>query len=73
MLVKCHYLAPMKKNENKYMVINVLPLNAKTVGSYASSNGITQSYVYHKLSRGKADYKIVVFQNINFVIPLTNN
>jgi len=39
------------------------------VAEYCRSKGITTSVFYMRLNRGTASYKVVVFQNINFVIP----
>lgn len=59
----------MKPNTNKYEVINTLPKNAMTVKQYADNKGISTSYIYKKLKDKKADFKMVVFQTINFIIP----
>lgn len=59
----------MKKNNGKYTEVEKLPLNACTVAEYAAKNNMSQSNVYKKIERKKADYKIIVFQTINFVVP----
>jgi hypothetical protein len=57
-------------NDNRYEVVKKLPAKAIKVSDYAVSKGWKgHSLVYHRLTRNKADYKIVVFQGINFVIP----
>ena len=54
----------------QYTKVNKLPATALTVSKFAKSkNWKDHSLVYHNIKRGKADYKIVVFQGINFVIP----
>jgi hypothetical protein len=63
----------MKRNSGKYKVVDKLPLGAMTVSEFAASEGISQSYVYKKIQRNTADYKIVVFKTMNFVVPLTKN
>ena len=63
----------MKRNVNKYEKVDTLPYNALTVSEYAKQNNYSQSYIYKMLERNIASYKIVVFQTINFVIPLTND
>lgn len=59
----------MKPNINKYKSVTKLPKNALTVKQYAESRGITTSYIYKLLKEKKADFKIVVFATINFIIP----
>lgn len=54
--------------KNDYPIVNRLPGNAMTINKYAEAHGISQAYVYIKAKRGKADYKIVIFQGIVFVI-----
>ncbi len=63
----------MKRNNGKYKEVSTLPKGAMTVKEYADSNDISQSLVYKRIERKKADFQIVVFQTINFVVPLTNN
>lgn len=63
----------MKRNEGKYEEVQKLPTSAMTISEYSRTNNISQSYVYKKVERGTADYKIVIFKTMNFVIPLTNN
>lgn len=59
----------MKKNFNKYPIVNKLPETALTVKEYADKNEISTSYVYKMVREEKAKFKIVVFQTINFIIP----
>ena len=59
----------MKKNTNKYPLVETLPSNAMTVKEYAVSVGKTTSHIYVMLQRGKADFKVVLFKGINFIIP----
>lgn len=59
----------MKPNINKYETVERLPKNAMTVKQYAASKEITTSYIYKLIKEKKADFKMVVFQSINFVIP----
>ncbi len=63
----------MKRNNGKYKEVATLPKGAMTVKEYAASNDISQSLVYKRIERNKANFQIVVFQTINFVVPLTNN
>ena len=59
----------MKSNTNKYTTVETLPSNAMTVKEYATSKGITTSYIYVMLKRNKAPFTIVTFQGINFILP----
>ena len=65
--------ASMKRNNGKYKEVKQLPTGAMTVSEYAADNNITQSYVYKKIERNKADYQIVIFKTMNFIIPLTKS
>jgi hypothetical protein len=58
----------MKQNKDKYTTVEKLPLNAMTVKEYAESKNITTQYVYAMIKRNKANFKIVTFQSINFII-----
>lgn len=51
-----------------YEQVNELPPNAQTVKQYADERDCTTSYIYHMIKRGKADFKIVVYNGINFVV-----
>jgi len=59
----------MKKNANKYPVVQTLPKTAVTVKQYADQKEISTSYIYKMVREEKAKFKIVVFQTINFIIP----
>ena len=59
----------MKKNINKYENVSSLPPNAVTVKQYADSREVSTTYIYKLIREGKADFKMVVFQTINFIIP----
>lgn len=62
----------MAKNEGKYRVVDTLPANAMTVHNYAASHGWKAHNVYMRLNRMKVvDFEIILFQGINFVIPLS--
>ena len=60
----------MKTNTDKYETVTTLPSNAMSVPNYAKSHGHTTQYIYNKLQNGTANFKIVVFQGFNFVIPM---
>lgn len=53
----------------QYEIVDTLPANALTVAEYCRVNNISTSVFYMRLNRGTASYKVVVFQNINFVVP----
>jgi len=53
----------------QYPIVDSLPPYAMTVAEYCKSKNISTSVFYMRLNRGTANYKVVVFQNINFVIP----
>lgn len=59
--------------ENKYKTVNSLPENAMTVKDYCKERGCTNPYIYQLVRTNKANFEIVIFKGINFVIPLTNN
>lgn len=59
----------MKKNANKYEEVKTLPKNAVTVKQYADGKEISTSYIYKMVRERKANFKIVVYQTINFIIP----
>jgi len=54
---------------NNYPNVDSLPPGAMTVAEYCKSKNISTSVFYMRLNRGTATYKVVVFQNINFVVP----
>lgn len=51
-----------------YDQVDELPADALTVRQYAEQRDCTTSYIYHLIKRGKADFKIVVYNGINFVV-----
>lgn len=53
---------------NRYEVVNVLPPGAMTVAEYCEQRGCTNPYIYELLRSGKADFQIVIFKGINFVV-----
>lgn len=53
---------------NKYDEMQELPENALRVSEYASLRGCNTSYLYELIRKQKADFDIVVFKGINFVI-----
>jgi len=60
----------MKRNRNKYEIVNQLPGNAVTVAEYARNEGYTTNYIYNRVRSGKElNFKIVIFQSFNFIIP----
>lgn len=54
---------------NNYPIVDSLPIGAMTVAEYCSMKDISTSVFYMRLKRGTASYRVVVFQNINFVLP----
>lgn len=40
-----------------------------SVKNYAVSKGIDTAYVYKLIRTGKNDFKIVIFQTVNYIIP----
>ncbi len=55
---------------HNYPEVNKLPLSALSVREYAAKEGIKKETVYNWLRRGKTvNFKIVIFQGFNFVIP----
>lgn len=60
----------MKRNTNKYPVVTKLPASAVTVAQYAKTQDYTTNYIYNQVRQGKnTDFKIVIFQSFNFIIP----
>lgn len=51
-----------------YEQVDKLPKDAMTVSQYAAERDCTVSYIYHMIKRNKADFKIVVYNGINFVV-----
>ena len=62
----------MKKNVGKYREVDKLPSNALTVKQYADKKEVCTSYIYKLVREEKATFEIVVFQTINFIVPLKN-
>ena len=56
-----------------YTIVDKLPENAIKVSEYAKKRGCSTSLIYHEISRNKAQFEIIQFQNINFIVPLSNN
>ena len=54
----------------KHPEVDILPSGAKTVKQYCIDNNISTTLFYHWIKRGKSTYSIVIFQGINFVLPL---
>lgn len=61
----------MAKNTGKYREVQELPINALTVQCYADKHGWKAHNIYMRLNRGTNNFEIIVFQGINFVIPLS--
>jgi len=59
-----------KRNIGKYRDVEVLPPGAMTVEKYAESRGWKANNVYMRVQRRTADFSLVIFQGINFVIPI---
>lgn len=53
---------------NTYREVQRLPSNALRVSEYAAQRQCNTSYIYELIRKQKADFEIVVFQGINFVI-----
>lgn len=59
----------MKRNEGKYPIVQKLPKSAMLVKEYAKQQSVLESAIYNRYARGKADFKIVIFVERNFIIP----
>jgi len=59
----------MKRTRKARKVVTELPRNAMTVADYARHRNCTVPYIYELERKGKANFYIVIFHNINFVIP----
>lgn len=68
-----YIFALMKRNKGKYKEVEYLHPEAMTVTEFAAKRKISQSYVYKLIERNKADFQIVVFKTMNFIVPLTEN
>jgi hypothetical protein len=53
---------------NTYRIVNDLDQDALRVSEYADKRGCNTSYLYELIRNNKADFEIVVFKGINFVI-----
>lgn len=59
----------MKKNR-KHKTVDNLPNDAMLVSEFCKIKGYTTSYLYKLVRLGKNfDFDIVIFKDINFVIP----
>jgi hypothetical protein len=58
---------------NNYRVVDSLPSTAQRVSEYAALRECNTSYIYELIKKQKADFEIVVFKGINFVLPFANN
>jgi hypothetical protein len=56
---------------SRYKTVKILPAEAMTISEYCEKRGCTNPYIYELYRRKKADFDIVIFKGINFVIPLT--
>jgi len=61
----------------KYTKVETLPANAISVANFATMRGISVPYVYIKYDRSQlgkttADYSIINYQGINFVLVDSN-
>lgn len=54
---------------HKYREVKKLPDNALTVSQYAKERGCTTPYIYELVKKGKAEFELVTFKGINFIIP----
>ncbi len=62
-----------RAQKNRYKTVDSLPYSAMTVSEYCKQRGCTNPYIYELYRNNKADFDIVIFKGINFVIPLTND
>lgn len=59
----------MKKSRKyKYREVDHLPATAKTVAEYAAERECNTTYIYELIRKKKADFEIVIFKGINFII-----
>lgn len=54
---------------NQYTIVDSLPDNAIKVSQYAKDRGCHHSLIYHEITRKKANFEIIQFQGINFILP----
>lgn len=60
----------MKSNKGKYEVVREFPDKGISVADYCKAQGYSTSNLYNQYRKGKnKDYKIVVFQGFNFIVP----
>jgi len=64
----------MKKRTNTYRIVDKLPAKAVLVAEYADSKRIGEPAIYgqwrrHINNQSPIDFEIVIFKNMNFVIP----
>ena len=65
----CIIFVIMKQTRrNTYDEVLELPADALRVSEYAAIRGCNTSYIYELIRFHKADFEIVVFKGINFVI-----
>lgn len=63
-------MAKKNLNNERYEQVKTLPKNALTVAQYAEKNNFSTNYVYNLVRQEKnKDFKIVVFNSFNFVVP----
>ena len=73
MVVICDsFVSIMAKNIGKYREVTQLPVGAMSVKCYADLRGWQPHNIYMRLNRHKNDFEIILFQGINFVIPINN-
>lgn len=58
-----------KKNEGKYEVCHKLPKGAILVKDFAQQENVKEPAIYNRYARGKADFKIVIYFERNFIVP----
>lgn len=65
----------MRKRQHNYRIVDKLPATAMTVQEFADSQGYSNMYVYNQWRDHVGDkkkvipFEIIVFRNMNFVIP----
>jgi len=58
---------------NNYRVVDQLPPDAMTISEYCVQRGCTNPYIYQLAKSGKANFEIVIFKGINFVINVNKS
>lgn len=61
--------ATYRAGKQRYKVVSSLPKSAMTVSEYCKQRGCTNPYIYALYKRNKANFEIVIFKGINFIIP----